>query len=208
MRRLATLLLAALTLAALLPAAPRRAASWADSEAWANGMKLEDYEVGPYDLGGDFSLTNQQGGQTSLKDFRGRVVLIFFGYSHCPDVCPLTLTEMGRLNKRLGPAAKRVQVVFITVDPARDTPQRLKSYLAHFDSGIIGLTGPESEIRAIAARYQARFTRRPAKSHSGYSMDHTGFVYMLDGQGKTRYLFTYDAGTELFAQGVHRLLKD
>jgi protein SCO1/2 len=190
-----------------LPAALQRATSWAGAEAWAAGMKLEDYEAGPYELGGDFTLTNQLGRQASLKDFRGRVVLVFFGYIHCPDVCPLTLMEMGRLTKRLGADAKRVQILFITVDPVRDTPRRLKSYLANFDPGIVGLTGPASDILAIAARYQARFTRSTAQSRSGYLVDHTGFVYMLDGQGKVRYLFTYDAGVDLFAQGVRRLLK-
>lgn len=204
---LAGILLAVPLSAGFAPAALASATRWADGQAWAAGMKLEDYEAGPYEIGGDFTLTNQFGRKTSLKDFRGRVVLVFFGYTHCPDVCPLTLTEMGRLRTLLGADDSRVQAIFITVDPARDTPRRLKSYLTNFDRGIVGLSGPESEIRAIAARYQARFARSETKSASGYLIDHTGFVYMLDGNGKVRYLFTYDVGADLLAQGVRRLLK-
>jgi protein SCO1/2 len=202
------LLLTALLPAVPLPAALTQATRWAGHSAWAAGMKLEDYEAGAYPLGGEFTLSNQHGRRASLKDFRGRVVLVFFGYTYCPDVCPLTLTEMGRLRGLLGADFQRVQPVFITVDPARDTPPRLKSYLANFDPSIVGLTGPEKEIRAVASRYQARFARSDAKTSSGYLIDHTGFVYMLDGEGKVRYLFTFDVGADLLAQGVRRLLKN
>jgi protein SCO1/2 len=110
------------------------------------------------------------------------------------------------MRRRLGKDAARVQPLFITVDPARDTAARLKSYLANFNAGIVGLTGTESEIRAVATRYQARFARAAGGTKDGYLVDHTGFVYMLDGTGKVRYLFTYDAGADLFAQGARKLL--
>jgi protein SCO1 len=172
----------------------------------ADSLKLEDYEVGHYAIGGDFTLTNQAGKPTSLTAFRGKAVLIFFGYTYCPDVCPATMTEMGRMKKLLGKDAKRVQPIFITVDPARDTAPRLKAYLANFNAGAIGLTGTDAEIREIATQYQARYARGSTVSSGGYLMDHTGFVYLLDGTGKVRYLFTYDAGAELFAQGVRKVL--
>lgn len=193
----------ALALAALLTAALIGAAS----AAGAAPMRLEDYETGPYALGGDFTLTNHLGQKTSLSQYRGRVVLVFFGYTYCPDVCPTTLSEMAQMQKRLGQDAQRVQPLFITVDPERDTAPRLKSYLANFNAGIVGLTGTEGEIRAVAKRYQARFARSSDSSKGAYLVDHTGFVYMIDGTGKVRYLFTYDAGADLFAQGARKLLK-
>jgi protein SCO1/2 len=110
------------------------------------------------------------------------------------------------MRKLLKGDAKRVQGFFISVDPERDTPDRLKSYLANFGPGIAGLTGTESEIREVTTRYQAKFARHSAKANEPYLVDHTGFVYMLDGTGKVRYLFTYDAGADLFAQGARHLL--
>jgi protein SCO1/2 len=175
--------------------------------ALAADLKLEDYEAGPYSLGGEFTLTAHTGHKVNLKDYRGRAVLVFFGYTYCPDVCPLTLTELGRVRKLLGAQAGQAQGVFVTVDPARDTPQRLKAYLANFDKTIVGLTGTDKEIREVADRYQARFARGRTRSASDYLMDHTGFVYLLDGQGKVRYLFSPDAGATVMADGVRRVLK-
>jgi protein SCO1 len=176
--------------------------------ATAAPMRLEDYEAGPYALGGDFTLTNQLGKPASLKDYKGRVTLVFFGYTYCPDVCPTTLTEMSKMRKLLGAQAKRVESIFITVDPARDTAPRLKSYLSNFGPGIAGMTGTEDAIREVAKRYNARFTRSSSTAGGGYLMDHTGFVYLLDGTGKVRYLFTYDAGADLFARGARKLLAE
>ena len=186
-----------LAVSLLLPVRPAAAAP----------MRLEDYEAGPYALGGDFTLTNHLGKKTSLHLYQGSVVLVFFGYTYCPDVCPTTLTEIAQMKKKLGQDARRVQPLFISVDPERDTAPRLKSYLSNFNAGIVGLTGTEAEIRAVATRYQARFARNPGASKDGYLVDHTGFVYMLDPTGKVRYLFTYDAGAELLAQGARKLLK-
>ena len=175
--------------------------------AAAAELKLDDYEVGPYALGGDFTLTNQLGQKTRLSQYRGKVVAVFFGYTFCPDVCPTTLAELQKMRKLLGKDASRVQAVFITVDPARDTPARLKSFLANFGAGIVGLTGMESEIRDVAKLYQARYAHSATAAAGAYFMDHTAFVYLLDGTGKVRYLFTPDAGSDLMAEGARRLLK-
>lgn len=189
--------LPALLLAGLAPAWTADAAS----------MTLEDYEVGPYTLGGEFTLTNHLGQKTRLSQYRGKVVAIFFGYTFCPDVCPTTLTEMQRMQKLLGKDASRVQSLFITIDPARDTAGRLKSYLANFGGNIVGLTGSQSEIGAVATLFQARFARGTATTAGGYLMDHTSFVYLLDGTGKVRYVMTPDAGGDVMAAGARRLLK-
>lgn len=182
-------------------------AAWPAAPALAAKARLEDYEVGSYKMGGDFALTNQDGKTTGLRDFRGKVVVMFFGYTFCPDVCPLTLTEVGRLAKALGADAAKMQPLFVTLDPARDTAPRLKSYLANFAPGIVGLTGSERDITQVAKLYRARFAKRGAGGEAGYLLDHTAFIYLLDTQGSVRYLMPHDAGTELLAEGVRHLLK-
>jgi protein SCO1/2 len=182
--------------------------TWPAFPVQAAKARLEDYEVGSYKMGGDFALTNQDGKTTGLRDFRGKVVVMFFGYTFCPDVCPLTLGEMGRLAKALGSNAGRMQPVFVTLDPARDTAPRLKSYLANFEPGIVGLTGTERDITHVAKLYRARFAKRGAGGDTGYLLDHTAFIYLVDTKGAVRYLMPHDAGTELLAEGVRQLLKN
>ena len=172
----------------------------------AAGPALEDYEVGSYEMGGDFSLINQDGKKASLKDWRGKVVILFFGYTFCPDICPTTLAELSRVNKLLGAQASKVQPVFISLDPERDKPAQLKSYLTNFTAKIVGLTGTERELTQIARQYKARFAKRTVDSAAKYLIDHTGFSYMLDPQGKVRYLFPPDAGTDVMVQGAKALL--
>ncbi len=190
-------MIAALTAALAWPAFSTRAAK----------VNLEEYEVGSYEIGGDFALTNQDGNKTGLKDYRGKVVVMFFGYTHCPDVCPLTLTEMSRLNKLLGADAAKVQPVFITVDPARDTAERLKTYLSNFEGGIVGLTGTPRDITQVAKLFRTKFAKRNEGSAAGYLVDHTAFIYLVDPKGKVRYLVPFDAGTDVLAEGAKRLLR-
>jgi protein SCO1/2 len=192
--------LAVAVVAGLLSAPHTQAAS--DGGA----MKLSDFEVGNYAIGGDFTLTSQLGKPVSLHQFQGRVVVIFFGYIHCTDICPLTLVEMGKLKTALGENGAKMQPLFVSVDPERDTPRRLRVYLHNFSRDIVGLTGAAQDVQAVAKRYQAKFDRQPNKSGRGYSIAHTGFVYMLDPQQKVRYLFPYDAQASLLAEGVRHLL--
>src|SRR5574341_1543510 len=168
-------LLAAAVLAALLLAAAVRPVQ-------AAKPGLEDYEVGNYAMGGDFSLTSQDGRKSALKDWRGKVVVLFFGYTFCPDVCPTTMAEISRLMEKLGALAARVQPVFV------------------------GVTGSEREVTQVARQYQARFARRKVGSAAKYLIDHTAFTYMLDPQGKVRYLFPGEAGADVMAEGAKALL--
>jgi protein SCO1/2 len=179
----------------------------APQHASAAQPSIDDFEVGTYAMGGDFALTNQDGKTTGLRDFRGKVVVLFFGYTYCPDVCPLTLSEMGRVNKLLGAEAKNVQSIFVTIDPERDTAARLKSYLTNFAPGIVGLTGSERDIAQVAKLYRAKFAKRAADAQGAYLMDHTAFVYLVDAKGKVRYLVPYDAGAEILAEGARQMLK-
>jgi protein SCO1/2 len=189
-------LTAGLLLALAAPASVRAAAP-----------DLDDYGVIPGSLGGDFVLTNQHGKKAALKDFRGKVALIFFGYTFCPDVCPVTLAQMSAVHKALGAEWSGFQPLFVTIDPERDTPPRLKAYLTNFDPAIVGLTGSARAVLNVSRLYRVKFAKREADSKTGYLLDHTGMLYMLDDQGQVRYVFPYDVGPEVLAAGARHLLK-
>jgi len=188
-----------------LPACVLLALASATGAAGAE-MKLKDYAVGNYPIGGDFTLTNQDGGKSSLADFRGKVVLMSFGYTHCPDVCPTTLSEFKQIKRALGKDGAQLQPLFISVDPKRDTPALLKKYMAFFDPTFVGLTGSEEELEEVTENYMARFRTRESSSAAGYFVDHTTFMYLIDTQGKVRYLFTPDVSREIVVEGVKTVL--
>ena len=159
-------------------------------------------------LGGDFTLTSQVGAQTSLRQFRGKVVLLTFGYTSCPDVCPTTLAELTRVHRTLGEDSPRVQTLFITVDPERASAARLKDYLSSFHPGMIGLTGAAPEISAVALKYGSHFAKQEPNSAAEYLMDHTAFTYLLDQEGVVRHLYHFGDGANLIVKGVRQLLND
>ena len=167
---------------------------------------INNFLLRNFEIGGDFTLTNQLGGKTSLRDLKGQVVLLSFGYTNCPDVCPTTLADMGKVLRSLGDRAKSVGVVFITVDPDRDTPERLKSYLANFHETMIGLTGSVDELTEVANRYSSRFRKEEPGVGAGYSVGHTSFVFILNQEGKARYVLPYDVGSKMLLEGVKSLL--
>jgi protein SCO1/2 len=156
----------------------------------------------------DFTLNDQQNEPFRLRDQRGEVVLIFFGYTHCPDVCPLTLADFKQIKAELGAEAGRVNFVFITVDPERDTPERLAEHIANFDPAIVGLTGDRAELAAVWNAYGVYAAKAEAGSASGYLVDHTARVYAIDANGDLR--MTYAFGTESvdIAQDVAHLLDE
>lgn len=133
-------------------------------------------------IGGPFQLTAHTGQQVSEKDFLGRPFLVFFGYTHCPDICHTTLFEMSEILRAMGPNAK-VGALFVTVDPERDTPEALKDYLSNFDPRIIGVTGPRAAIDPVLQEYRIFSKRGPAKDDD-YSVDHTTVVYLMDKNGR------------------------
>ena len=158
-------------------------------------------------LGGDFQLTDDRGKPFDLKAERGRIVLLFFGFAHCPDFCPTTLAKIRRAIKAL-PAEQRSQVrmFMITVDPQRDTPERLRAYLAPFQMGAVGLTGSLSDIRRVSVQYKAMFQKSEAKTAAGYMVDHSPYVYLIDQQGRVRYTFRYRETPESISETIKRLL--
>lgn len=160
------------------------------------------------DWGGDFTLTDQHGIQLRLGDLHGKIILLSFGYTHCPDICPTTLFTFQRVLRQLGSDAERVQGVFITLDPERDTPQRLADYLDYFQAGFIGLTGSVDEIRAIATRYGTRFEKESVPGSEDYSIAHNGILYLLDHRGRIRVFFRISATPADITPAIRQLLSE
>jgi protein SCO1/2 len=133
-------------------------------------------------IGGPFSLTDQNGRTVTDRDLKGHPFLVFFGFTHCPDVCPTALFEASEIMRALGPDADRVRVLFVTVDPERDTPTTLKDYLSSFDPHLSALTGDPEAVAAMAKAYRVYYKKVPL-SEGGYTMDHTAIVYLMDKQG-------------------------
>ena len=158
-------------------------------------------------LNGAFTLTDHTGTRRSLSDFQGKVTVVFFGYTHCPDICPTTLSELAATMNRLGEKAKQVQVLFISVDPARDTPDLLAQYVPAFHPSFIGLTGSPEDIAKVAKQYQAFYKRHDAGQGKPYTMDHSAGSYVFDRQGHIRLNVPYGSGAAIFAHDIAALLK-
>jgi protein SCO1/2 len=140
-------------------------------------------EAGTSSVGGPFTLTNQDGQRVTERDYAGRTHLVFFGFTHCPDVCPTTLQQIGDVLQALGPKGRDTRALFIAVDPERDTPDALKTYLASFDPRIVGLTGTPEEVAGAVKAYRAYVRKVPTKE-GDYTMEHTALVYVMNGQNR------------------------
>lgn len=160
-------------------------------------------DVSRVDWGHDFTLTDQNGRPFNTASLRGKVVLLFFGYTHCPDICLPTLTRLAAAMRALGAKAKLAQVLFVTVDPAHDTPARLAAFLPRFDPHFIGLTGTPAQVQAVAADY--KIYRAPNAGRPG-QFDHTGGVFLKDPRGKLRVYLTDGAAPADIAHDVRLLL--
>lgn len=155
----------------------------------------------------NFTLTSHNGQPVSLSDFNGQVVLLYFGYTTCPDVCPTTLAELHAMRQLLGSRAKDVQVLMITVDPERDTLAVLGEYMPHFDASFIGLTGTSDQIAQIATNYGVAYSRHEGPSAiGGYLVDHTATVTAIDRQGYVRVIFPFNTPAADIAADVEYLL--
>lgn len=156
-------------------------------------------------IGGPFSLTDQNGRTVTEEDFKGRPFLVFFGFTHCPDICPTTMFEISEIIKKLGPDADRVRALFITVDPERDNPAALKDYLSSFDPRISAVTGDEAAIAAVAKAYRAYFKRVPL-ADGGYTMDHTAIIYLMGKDGRFVTPFSLKRTTDAAAAELRKYL--
>jgi protein SCO1 len=155
-------------------------------------------------VGGPFELTSQDGRRFNSDALKGKPFALFFGFTNCPDVCPTTLLELTNRMEDLGADADKLRLVFVTVDPEKDTPDFLKRYLANFDKRLIGLTGTADEIAAVAKAYRAIFKKVPTKD--GYTMDHTATVYLMDAQGRFVGTIAYQESPETQRAKLKRLV--
>jgi protein SCO1 len=154
----------------------------------------------------DFSLTDASGKKRSLGEFRGKVVAVFFGFAQCPDVCPTTLSDFAQIKEKLGADGERLQVIFITVDPQRDTPAVLGSYVASFDPSFVGLTGSTDEINATAREFKVFYQKVTGKTEMSYTIDHTAGSYVFDKDGRVRLFVRHAAGVDAIAADLKQLL--
>ena len=143
-------------------------------------------------FGGPFVLTASDGQMVTERTFRGRYMLVYFGYTHCPDICPTTLMTVSEVLKKLGPLADKIQPIFISIDPERDTPQVMGEYVQSFDPRIVGLTGSRSEIAAVAKQYRVFYKKAPVENSSDYLMEHSAYIYLMDPDGRYVTLFSHD----------------
>jgi protein SCO1/2 len=159
------------------------------------------------DFGKSFTLTDQHGKRRSLADFRGQVVVVFFGYTHCPDVCPTTLAELASAVRKLGPAGEKVQVLLVTVDPQRDTPELLAKYVTAFNPAFLALRGTADETARVAKEFKVIYEKVAGQTPENYSMDHSAGSYIFDPQGRLRLYVPYGRGADVFAHDIGLLLK-
>ena len=160
------------------------------------------------DYARDFALTDHNGSVRRLADFKGKVVVVFFGFTQCPDVCPTSMTELAEVKKLLGKDGDRLQGVFITVDPQRDTPEVLKAYMGNFDPTFLALYTSPDQLTALAKDFKVYFKRVEGKTPTSYTMDHSAGSYIYDTEGRLRLYTRYGSGAQALADDVKLLLRD
>ncbi|SAL13828.1 SCO family protein [Caballeronia humi] len=163
--------------------------------------------TGNTQFGSNFSLPDTSGKTRTLDDFKGRAVVLFFGYTHCPDVCPTTLAELSQAVQQLGPDGKRVRVLMVTVDPARDTPELLAQYVTAFNPSFIGLRpADDAQLAKLSKELRVYYAKAPGKTPGDYTMDHTAASYVFDPQGKLRLFARDGQGVQTWVHDLKLLL--
>ena len=160
------------------------------------------------DYAKDFSLTDHNGQARSIKDFQGKVVVMFFGYTQCPDVCPTTMAEMAEVRKQLGKDGEKIQALFVTVDPERDTPEVLKGYMGNFDPTFLALYATPDKLAATAKDFKVYYKKVEGKTPTSYTMDHSAGSYIYDTKGALRLYTRYGTGVQPLVSDIKLLLKE
>ena len=169
--------------------------------------QFKSIDVTGADYARGFSLNDQNGQARSLADFKGQVVVVFFGYTQCPDVCPTSLSELAETKRLLGSDGDKLQGVFITVDPARDTPALLKAYMANFDPSFLALVPTPEQLEGLAKDFKIYFKKVDGKTPTSYTMDHSAGSYVYDTHGNLRLYSRYGAGAQSLAEDIRTLLR-
>lgn len=156
----------------------------------------------------DLPLTDHNGQERHIKDFAGKVVVVFFGFTQCPDVCPTSMQELAEVKKMLGKDGDRLQGIFVTVDPERDTPEVLKAYMANFDPSFLALSGTPAQLAAVAKDFKIYYKKVDGKTPTSYTMDHSAGSYVYDPAGRLRVYNRYGSGVQALASDVKALLAE
>jgi protein SCO1 len=175
--------------------------------ACADKPSFRNTDITGAEFAREFALTDHNGQARTLADFKGKAVVVFFGFTQCPDVCPTTLAEMTEAVKQLGSDGNKLQVLFITIDPERDTPELLKKYVPAFHPSFLGLTGNAEAIAKVAKEFKVFYQKSAGKTPGSYTMDHTSNSYVFDPQGRVRLVIKHGMGTEPLVQDLKQLLK-
>lgn len=172
-----------------------------------SGVKFNNTDLTGLDYAKDFALTDHNGKARTLKDFRGKLVVMFFGYTQCPDVCPTTMVEMANVMQKLGPDADKVQVLFVTIDPERDTQALMAAYVPNFDPRFLGLYGDAAATAKVAKDFKVYYQKVAGKTPTSYTMDHTAGSYVFDTEGRIRLFLRHGQGAEPIVHDLKLLLK-
>ena len=192
-------LCAAAALALCLSACDQRATS-------APAVQFRGVDITGAEYARNLSLPDQNGQPRTLADFKGKVTVVFFGYTQCPDVCPTTMVELAQVKKALGKDGERIQGLFVSIDPERDTPEILKAYMASFDPSFVALRGTQEQTKEAAKEFKVFYAKVPGKVEGSYTMDHTAGSYIIDGNGKVRLFERYGGGVDGLTADIKALL--
>lgn len=177
-----------------------------DQLGFGEAPKFQNTDLTGLDYARDFALPDHNGKMRTLADFKGKAVVVFFGFTHCPDVCPTTMAEMASVMQQLGPDAERVQVLFISVDPERDTPQILSQYVPAFHPSFLGLVGDQAQTEKVVKEFKAFYQKVPGKEPGSYTVDHTAGSYVFDPEGRIRLFVRHGQGGEPIVHDLKLLL--
>lgn len=172
-----------------------------------SGPKFSSVDVTGASYAKDFELTDHNGKVRHLADFKGKVVVMFFGYTQCPDVCPTSMAELAEVKKALGADGDKLQGIFVTVDPARDTPEVLKGYMENFDPTFLALYTTPEKLETLAKDFKVYYKRVNGQTPTSYTMDHSAGSYIYDTQGSLRLFTRYGSGAQVLAADIKQLLK-
>ena len=174
----------------------------------SNAPAFKGIDLTGADYARTLNLTDQNGQTRTLADFKGKVVVVFFGYTQCPDVCPTTMAELAEVKRSLGADGDKLQGVFVTIDPERDTPELLKAYVGSFDKSFLALRGSDEQTKAAAKEFKVYYAKVPGKTDGSYTMDHTAASFIFDTQGRVRIFTRYGSGAQAVADDVKALLSE
>jgi protein SCO1/2 len=179
-----------------------------DKLAPGGGKAFKAIDITGAEYAQALSLPDAEGKVRTLADFKGKVIVVFFGYVQCPDVCPTTLAELAEVKRQLGADGARVQGIFVTVDPERDTAEVLKPYVANFDPSFVALRGSPDETKAAAKQFKIFYNKVPGKTETSYTVDHTAGSYVFDTQGRVRLFTRYGSGAPALVHDIQLLLAE